>query len=576
MMRLPREAVAILQDWFDANTHHPYLTSDNKAELVAQTGLSGEQVKRWLRDARTKQRRIKGLPVLKQERLPATAVAVLQEWFDANRDHSYPTSDMKMEITAQSGLTNRMARARAKQRAVKKVTRYPAEVVAHLKAWYDNHRDNPKLTKGDKEELIELTGLTKRQISTWVYNKQRRSRNKTDGTSSIKSSAAKTDVQIHHKRLLDEAKRVVEQWLTANKAKPYPSCTVLRQWQEEYGVTRDRVAQWLHSNVKLPDCQATIAKLSWVPSGFDSHDSHDNGKDMNIHEDRLDIGTTQTFDDNGKSDISNGEAASSQDEDGSHSTALNVDAPLLSARAHSDSGVAECDSEQGHEPTELRRGQTSDGDIDEPHDYNDHDDDHKYFLMSDSDDDGLPPPSPMQAAALVPASNTPSAITTASTTRSTIMETATPPEHSASAMANKQRRTAKRQSTSKTTQPAKRSLKLQSEVEATSAISSAPANGKHSTSDGLVQPTSPDNDDTFCTNDYTWSSFIQLPQRIPTDIGTCTEDVRARLWSAAVSLRQQGKIDRLEALVNACRAVLNNKYACQVPEVWLDLCAAFG
>eukprot|EP00730_Choanoeca_flexa_P006072 TRINITY_DN12078_c0_g1_i16.p4 TRINITY_DN12078_c0_g1~~TRINITY_DN12078_c0_g1_i16.p4 ORF type:complete len:152 (+),score=13.50 TRINITY_DN12078_c0_g1_i16:361-816(+) len=106
--KLPAAAVAVLQKWFDANTDHPYLTSDERAELAAQTGLTEKQVINWLSYARSKLSKLGDFKLKdRSKKLPATAVAALQKWFEANTGDPYLTPDERAELAAQTGLTEK-------------------------------------------------------------------------------------------------------------------------------------------------------------------------------------------------------------------------------------------------------------------------------------------------------------------------------------------------------------------------------------------------------------------------------------------------------------------------------------
>lgn len=66
--------------------------------------------------------------------------------------------------------------------------RFPRAAVRVLKAWMDEHADNPYPTEQEKEDLQNFTGLNPIQITNWMANTRRRRKTRTRGTSpSIRS-----------------------------------------------------------------------------------------------------------------------------------------------------------------------------------------------------------------------------------------------------------------------------------------------------------------------------------------------------------------------------------------------------
>eukprot|EP00730_Choanoeca_flexa_P006712 TRINITY_DN12207_c2_g4_i6.p1 TRINITY_DN12207_c2_g4~~TRINITY_DN12207_c2_g4_i6.p1 ORF type:complete len:440 (+),score=82.75 TRINITY_DN12207_c2_g4_i6:80-1399(+) len=203
-------------------------------------------------------------------RLPIPVLNVLQDWLDANKANPYPTHEQKAQLIAQTGLTATnisywltQARYKLKKSGVTLESPprgFPAHVKAQLKAWYNNHREDPKLTDTDKRELAELTGLSETQVDSWVHYTRRRLRNERT-LPAIMSSSAPTSGN-GAARLPASAARALGQWLRANGTQPYPSFAVLQHWQEEYGINRDQIAQWLHASVKVnsPYLQSNTAK----------------------------------------------------------------------------------------------------------------------------------------------------------------------------------------------------------------------------------------------------------------------------------------------------------------------------
>lgn len=54
---------------------------------------------------------------------------------------------------------------------------FPAKAVSILSDWFSKHPSPSEFTKEAKEELSQKTGLTVKQVSTWLTNRRRRERN---------------------------------------------------------------------------------------------------------------------------------------------------------------------------------------------------------------------------------------------------------------------------------------------------------------------------------------------------------------------------------------------------------------
>jgi len=54
--RLPQASVDCLRNWFQEHSSFPYLTEEEREELLAATGLSRVQLNKWLGGARAKQK----------------------------------------------------------------------------------------------------------------------------------------------------------------------------------------------------------------------------------------------------------------------------------------------------------------------------------------------------------------------------------------------------------------------------------------------------------------------------------------------------------------------------------------
>ena len=113
--KLPQDAVAKLETWFNANITNPYPSKEAKLVLMERSGLKQKQVESWME----KQRRKKG--VQKQCFYSEEAKAKLEAWLNTHQSNPYPTKEDKEALSAESGLsTTQVSSYFEKQRAKKK------------------------------------------------------------------------------------------------------------------------------------------------------------------------------------------------------------------------------------------------------------------------------------------------------------------------------------------------------------------------------------------------------------------------------------------------------------------------
>lgn len=140
-------------------------------QLALATGLSKQQVNSWMRNHKRKSPgEIKSQC---PKYLPST-VDHLMKWYNDHESHPYTTKEDKQELALATGLSKRQVKTWMSQRRWKirnasgKVTscpRHPPSAVDHLKRWYSDHEANPHPTKEENQELALATGLSKKQVS---------------------------------------------------------------------------------------------------------------------------------------------------------------------------------------------------------------------------------------------------------------------------------------------------------------------------------------------------------------------------------------------------------------------------
>ena len=142
--KLPKDSVAVLETWFNANINNPYPTKEAKLVLMERSGLKQKQVESWME----KQRRKKG--VQKQCFYSEEAKAKLEAWFNANQSSPYPTKEDKEALSVSSGLStvqvsSYMEKRRAKKKGLKrkrKSTEAAAETTEMPRVVTNNNNDD--------------------------------------------------------------------------------------------------------------------------------------------------------------------------------------------------------------------------------------------------------------------------------------------------------------------------------------------------------------------------------------------------------------------------------------------------
>ena len=117
--KLQKDAVAILETWFNANINNPYPSKEAKLVLMERSGLKQKQVESWME----KQRRKKG--VQKQCFYSEEAKSKLEAWFNTHQSNPYPTKEDKEALSVSSGLSltqvsSYFEKKRAKKKGLKR------------------------------------------------------------------------------------------------------------------------------------------------------------------------------------------------------------------------------------------------------------------------------------------------------------------------------------------------------------------------------------------------------------------------------------------------------------------------
>jgi len=161
--KLQKDAVAILETWFNANINNPYPSKEAKLVLMERSGLKQKQVESWME----KQRRKKG--VQKQCFYSEEAKSKLEAWFNTHQSNPYPTKEDKEALSAESGLSiaqvsSYMEKRRAKKKGLKRKKRKSTEAaetteMARVVANNNNNDDigglmAPSVLGNDNDELF--------------------------------------------------------------------------------------------------------------------------------------------------------------------------------------------------------------------------------------------------------------------------------------------------------------------------------------------------------------------------------------------------------------------------------------
>ena len=197
--RLPDQAKDYLQNWFDSHVDNPYPTEDEKATFMEDTGLRKQQVDSWFQKARKDNDAI----AASKGKLPGEAKATLSVWFEAHKQNPYPTEEEKGELMESSGLRKRQIESwfekERKAKGIRKNHRLPDEAKVVFEKWLDEHQDNPYPTEEEKGELVEETGLKKSQVEYW-FEKARK--NKGLNKQQVKrKAAASADANLKRQRV---------------------------------------------------------------------------------------------------------------------------------------------------------------------------------------------------------------------------------------------------------------------------------------------------------------------------------------------------------------------------------------
>ena len=148
--RLPAFAVGILKQWYEKHEICPYFLSDTEVENLARKGnITEGQVIKWMSNKRWRSKNTlnaKDVKKLRKEEieknpkaahghkkphpsLPTRAVEMLNEYYENNVTHPYPTDDEKENLAKEAKIT------------VKQVT-----------TWFGNKRNRSDNTKKKKQK----------------------------------------------------------------------------------------------------------------------------------------------------------------------------------------------------------------------------------------------------------------------------------------------------------------------------------------------------------------------------------------------------------------------------------------
>eukprot|EP00730_Choanoeca_flexa_P007140 TRINITY_DN12286_c0_g1_i3.p1 TRINITY_DN12286_c0_g1~~TRINITY_DN12286_c0_g1_i3.p1 ORF type:complete len:347 (+),score=45.54 TRINITY_DN12286_c0_g1_i3:134-1174(+) len=112
---------------------------------------------------------------MSRTRLPAHAEIVLQDWFDANLEHPYPSKGMLAKLVKQTRvltLTQVRSWLQAERIRQKKGTRgkfrLPPKAIQIMTDYFESQPPNFKLSKAMANKLVQQTKLTEQQVRKWM------------------------------------------------------------------------------------------------------------------------------------------------------------------------------------------------------------------------------------------------------------------------------------------------------------------------------------------------------------------------------------------------------------------------
>jgi hypothetical protein len=143
--KIPVASTCILSGWYTDHIHYPYPSDLEVEELAEETGLSKEQVKKWMANKRV--RNFNTLSITGNQH-PIKFKFKGQRYTDNGPDGK-PTNYKQLHPHARRILSE----------------------------WYEDNLDNPYPSDEEKCELVKRTGITEQQVKSWFANKRSRANN---------------------------------------------------------------------------------------------------------------------------------------------------------------------------------------------------------------------------------------------------------------------------------------------------------------------------------------------------------------------------------------------------------------
>lgn len=117
-----------------------------------------------------------------------------------------------------------------------------------LNSWYQSHITYPYPSDAEVQELVTLSGLTRKQVKKWMANKRVRCFNTLSITGNqhpIKFKQIKKKETPAFQPMAAESREVLNQWYEANLSHPYPTDTQREELAAQTGLTVQQVKRWL-------------------------------------------------------------------------------------------------------------------------------------------------------------------------------------------------------------------------------------------------------------------------------------------------------------------------------------------
>ena len=184
---LGKEAVEVLERWYNDNKVNPYPTETETNQLAEKSGLSLKQIKKWFAN-----KRVRTYNTLTFNGC-VHPVSIQRERAKLYNSPQAPQAGQGAQESPTQGGQSEDNLPRSSQSASRSLGKQASWV---LSTWYEEHANNPYPSEEEKSELARQAGIHLRQVNCWFANK----RNRTNNTR--KRSMEEISFIMEHKRRL--------------------------------------------------------------------------------------------------------------------------------------------------------------------------------------------------------------------------------------------------------------------------------------------------------------------------------------------------------------------------------------